>query len=301
MAELESGTLVRHASLGLGRVVALEAEAVHVFFPDSEKRFAAKLKLPFARRLLRTEGVGPDAWLEGLSAFTLDRKAGRYALAASWLTHDEAVALFLSAFPEGFAGPQGGRVACWRAAQASWAEAFGNGEGERLVGEGARAEIVRRMLRVEKTIASIQPSADAGAVKDALSHDETALPFCAALFELLSKPSPGRARFEKLFAAAGDLPVEPARQWLLATLFPFVASPGRQVLLRPRVTCEAAERLGFDIRFDASPNWATYTSLRAASAQLLENLRSKGARDFVDVESFLHVTATAKRRTKRRP
>jgi len=304
MADLLNGMLVKHTTLGVGKVVALEPNAIHVFFPDSDKRFAAKLRLPTARALLRTEGFERDAWLEGLSAFTLDPKVGRYALAARWITHEEAVEQFLAVFPGGFTdrsyvGGKGSRAAAWRAAHDRWAEAFADHEGERLVAADDIAEIVKRLLRVEEAIASLHPAADASAVKEALASEEAARPFLAALFELLSVPSPGRARFEKLFAAARDLPVDPAQQWLVATLFPFIAVPGRQVLLRPKVSVEAASRLGCDLGDHASPSWTPYAALRVLAAQLVESLAPHGAKDFVDVEGFLHVTATAKRRAAR--
>jgi hypothetical protein len=303
MADLQKGTLVQHATLGVGKIIALEANAVHVFFPDSDKRFAAKLRLPAARALLRTDGFEADAWLEGLSAFALDPEVGRYALAASWLTHEQALEQFLGVHPEGFAdaglvGP-GARIACWRAAHARWAETFGDGEIERLAG-GEVGEVVKRLLAVEKTVASLHPAADASASRDAFADAEAAGPFCAALLGLVSVPSPGRARFEKLFAAARDLPVEPAQQWLLATLFPFIASPAKHVLLRPKITCEAAVRLGHDLGDAASPNWATYAALLKLSTRLLGDLKQNGATDFFDVEAFVQVTAAAKRKSKPR-
>jgi hypothetical protein len=304
MADLQNGTLVSHATLGVGKIVALEPTAVHVFFPESDKRFAAKLRLPVARPLLRTEGFERDAWLEGLSAFTLDPKIGRYALAASWLTHEESVAQFLAVFPKAFADPayvgrKDARAACWRAAHDRWVEVFGEGKGDRLVAEDEVEKLVKRLLDVEERLAPLHPAADAHAVREALSREETSRPFCAALFELLSVPSPGRARFDKLFAASRALPVDPAQQWLVATLFPFVAAPGRHVLLRPKITCEAAARLGCDLGESTSPNGATYAALRAMSVRLLERLQPNGAKDFVDVEAFLHVTATAKSRAAR--
>lgn len=302
MTDLVNGTLVRHTSLGVGKIVALEPNAVHVFFRDGETRFAAKLRLPAARAMLRTEGFEPDGWLEGLSAFTLDAVTGRYGLAACWLTHEQAIERFLAAFPGGFTGPsylasrgKGGRAACWRSAHEAWATALGGGEAERLLSEDDVAELVRRMLKVEALIAPLHPPADEGAVEEALADEESRYPFLLALFELLSVPSAGRARFEKLFTAARSLPVEPARQWLAATIFPMVASPGRHVLLRPKVTCAAAERLGADLRYESHPNWTTYGALRALGTRLLERLAPYGASDFVDVESFFHVAASAKR------
>lgn len=304
MADIANGTLVQHKTLGIGKVVAIEANALHVFFPDSDRRFAAKLRLPAARALLRTEGVERNSWLEGLTAFSLDPALGRYALAASFLTHDAAMEQFLASFPGGFTGAayltgKNHRAPRWRAGHEAWVEAFGADGAQALSGDAK--DLAKRALKVEKPLLPIQPSAEADTVKDALSDEETAVPFWAALGELLSVPSPGRARFEKLFAAARDLPVEPGRQWLIATLFPFLASPGRHVLVRPKLTCEAASRLGCDVGDDAAPNWGTYAAVRALYVQLLEKLGPAGAADFHDVEPFLHVTATAKRRARSAP
>ncbi len=303
MAGLHNGMLVLHATLGLGKVVAVEPTAVHVFFPGGDSRFAAKLRLPAALGLLRTDGIAPDARLEGLTAFGLDPKARRYALAASWMTHDEAVAQFLAKFPGGFSdlanvvGKQA-RVARWRAAHDCWAEGLGEGQGARLLAAGDVDELVARALKVDRTLAVVHPAVDADAVRLALDGEVPARAFLAALLELLSVPSPARARFEKLFAAARELPVEADQQWLVATLFAFVASPGRHVLVRPKITFEAVERLGADVGPTEVPTWPAYEAVRTLCAQLLEELRRHGATDFVDVESFLHVTATAKRRAR---
>ena len=48
MSDLQNGMLVQHASLGLGKVIALEEKAVHVYFASSDARFATKLRLPMA-------------------------------------------------------------------------------------------------------------------------------------------------------------------------------------------------------------------------------------------------------------
>jgi hypothetical protein len=185
------------------------------------------------------------------------------------------------------------RAPRWRAASAEWTEAMGAGEGARLAAAGDVKELVKRALRVEKHVAQIQGTFEAGTLKQALEDPETALPFFQALFEALSAP-PARGRFEKLFAAADALETEAALAWPIATVFPFLADPGRHVFLSPRTACIAAERLGCDLRYDAAPNYATYAALRAFSAQLLARLAATGARDFVDVEAFLHATAASR-------
>lgn len=304
MSDLSTGMLVRHASLGVGKVVAVEPTAVHVFFPDSEKRYAAKLHLPTAKALLRSEGVEGSAWLQGLSSFSLDPVTRRYALAANWITHEQAIADFRETYPRGFLDPayvgtgagKRERAFRWRAAGAEWTEALGGGQAERLLEAGDLRELVRRVVRLERHVVLVPGTFEAGSLQEAFRDEDAAAGFFEALLGVLSVPSPARARFEKLFAATEALDVEPALAWPIATLFPFLVEPGRQVLLWPRISCPAAERLGCDLRFDPSPSWTTYSALRGFAAKLLAELQPSGARDFVDVEAFLYATATARDR-----
>jgi hypothetical protein len=299
MSDIAAGSLVKHVSLGIGKVVAVEATAVHVFFPESEKRYAAKLRWPAAGPLLTKDGVEPNAWLESLTSFALDETTGRYALAANFLSHDEAVAQFLESYPQGFPDPahaEAGagkreRAPRWRAANAEWIQAFGGGQGERLVADGELRELVRRALRVGAHVTRIPGMIEQEALEEALEPGDLVAAFFDALFGVLSAPSPIRARAEKLFAASDALGVPPEFAWPMATSFPFIADPVRQVILLPKSACGAATRLGCDLRFKSTPNWATYAALRDFSTQLLVKLQPSGARDFIDVESFLHATA----------
>ena len=63
MHEIATGTLVKHRSLGIGKVVAVEASALHVFFPESASRYAAKLRWPAVSPFLTREGFEPNTWL----------------------------------------------------------------------------------------------------------------------------------------------------------------------------------------------------------------------------------------------
>jgi hypothetical protein len=304
VSDLERGTLVQHSTLGLGKVVALEPDAVHVFFPGRGERFAAKLRLPGARAFLRVGLEERNAWLEGLTSFTLDASSGRWALPARWLTLDQAVAQFLAGQPKGFAVAPTGRAAIWRAAHQLFVDTLMNGEAERLLDAGDVRELVKRVLKVGKLVSPLHGEEERDAVEDALGDDDATRRFLRALLELVSVPSPGRARFDKLYQVAAGLPGSPPARWLLVTLFPFIARPDKHPLMRPGSTREAAERLGFDLRFDENPNWSTFAALRALSAKLLEALQGAGARDFVDVEIFAYAASTmrssgAKRVTKR--
>ena len=229
------------------------------------------------------------------------RVTGRYGLSAAWLTHDQAIAQYLELHPEGFAAKAGAtakkpdRQARWAAAHAAFEAKLGGGEGERLLAAGDLSLLVKRALDVEKHVAPLHPPSDEEAVRTAFADPDLTGPYFTALFELVADKRGSRARLDALFAAARKLPGEPPQQWLLATLFPFIAAPDRFVLLRPRATGQAADRLGCDLNAVAAPAWAPYSALRTLSLQLLEKLAPSGATDFVDVEAFLFVTGAAKR------
>jgi hypothetical protein len=79
MSEFAKGMVVRHTTLGIGRVVALEPTAIHVYFVEGERREAAKLRLSAAKVFLSPDPTARDERLENLPAFALDPVSGRWA------------------------------------------------------------------------------------------------------------------------------------------------------------------------------------------------------------------------------
>jgi hypothetical protein len=308
MSGLENGMMVQHASLGLGKVVALEEKAVHVFFAMSEGRFATKLRLPMALPLL-TQATSSNAWLSRLSGFALDETTGRYGLGGSWLSHADASARFLEAFPKGFADPGYGgddkrdRAARWRRAHRTFVETLGGGEGERLLAAGDVAGLVERALQVERIVRPLHKDAEKVSFEDALANLDAARGYFAALLELLAADASEPSPFEALAAAVAAMPAGATQEsgWQLVTLLPFVARPDVHMLLRPRFACEAGRRLGLELSYDAAPNWTTYSALRRSAELLLERLRPLGARDHVDGEVFMQVVTAKHARPKPQP
>ena len=314
MKKLAAGSLVTHRTLGTGRVVAVEATALHVFFPTSDTRYAAKLRWPSAGVFLSMDDPEPDPWLEGLSAFALDTTSGRYALAANFVSQDEAVAAYLADHPATTEPPTVSKKAAirldrrgrWRAASAAWTSAMGDGQAAKLLEDGQYPEISRRLLRIAGHAATIPGMLELEVLAEALAAGDESRQYIEALVGFLSVPSPARARFDKLATAAHTLGVPPEAAWPMVTFFPFVALPSRHALLLPRSACAGASRLGSDLRFQPVPNWSTYGRLRDLSARLLEKLAPGGATDNVDVEVFLHATgsqrpATAAKRAAAAP
>jgi hypothetical protein len=307
MIGLENGMMVQHASLGLGKVVALEEKAVHVFFAMSDGRFATKLRLPMALTLL-APAASTNAWLSRLSGFAFDEKSGRYGLGGTWLSHADAAARFLAVFPKGFADPgyagegadRRDRAARWRRAQAAYAETLGGGEGERLLAAGDIGGLVERALRIEKTVRALHKDAETVSFEDAWKDLEAARDYFAALLDFLAAKAPDQGRFEKLAASVAAMAPGVSREsgWPFVTLLPFVARPDLHMLLRPRFACDVGHRLGLELAYDPKPNWSTYSTLLRSTELLLERLRPLGARDRMDVEAFMHVVTAKQARPK---
>ena len=295
MREFAAGSLVKHHTLGMGKVVAVEPTALHVFFPASDTRYAAKLRWPAAGSFLSVGGLAPDPWLEGLTSFAMDSTAGRYALAANFITQDEAVAAYLAEHPAGFQAPAStkagpSRGARWRAAGAEWVSVMGDGQAEKLLEDGRYDELARRASRVAARAAAIPGMMEAEVLAEAFDAGDAVRHYFEALFGFLSVPTPARARFDRLSAAAVALGAPSDAAWPLVTFFPFVATPTRHAVLLHRSACNGAARLGCDLQYQDAPRWVTYERLRDLSSRLLEKLAPSGAQDLVDVECFLHAT-----------
>ncbi len=310
MTSLENGMLVQHASLGLGKIVAVEPKAVHVVFATHDARSATKLRLPMALSYL-SPSTAPNARLAGLSGFALDERTGRYERAAVWLSHADAVARFTHSFPLAFADPayvagekgRGDRAFRWRRAHLAYVEAFGEGRGERLLDAGDVAGLVERMLKVERIVRTLHRDAEKTSFDAGFANPVAARGFFAALFDLVAAEGPDRAKFEALATATAALApaAAPESRWPAITLLPFVARPDVHMLLRPHFACDVSERLGLELAYDAEPNWHTYVSLLKGCEQLLEKLRPLGARDHVDVEAFMHAATAKQARPKPQP
>jgi hypothetical protein len=77
MTSLDNGMLVQHASLGLGKVIAVERSAVHVVFAAQGDHVATKLRLPLAFAFL-SPAAPATVWPHPITAFALDEDARRY-------------------------------------------------------------------------------------------------------------------------------------------------------------------------------------------------------------------------------
>jgi len=115
-----------------------------------------------------------------------------------------------------------------------------------------------------------------------------------ALFDLIHGGDAFGARLERFTAALDQAPQRQTRlaKWPVATLFPFVADPGRHLVVKPNLMKRAAERLGFELAYQSRPNARTYAAVMDYVGWLQGELASWRPRDLIDVQGFLWVTCS---------
>lgn len=156
-----------------------------------------------------------------------------------------------------------------------------------LIAAGDHAEVGRRALRVIGETDLVFPR-EAISLRNALQTEENQRAFAESLRALLY----GEADAGTRFAAFCDrLAALGAAKWPLATYFPFVAFPEREMFLKPTVTRRVAEMLGFELNYSVEPNWLTYSKLLELSRYLFDSLAGLRPRDMIDVQSFIWCVA----------
>jgi hypothetical protein len=114
-----------------------------------------------------------------------------------------------------------------------------------------------------------------------------------ALADVLAHDVPEEKSFtsylDLLQAAPSKTPGKNAITWPIATILPYLANPASHLFLKPIATQAAAERLGFDLQYQAALNWKTYQRALELAEGLQAALASHGCRDLIDVQSFMWV------------
>jgi hypothetical protein len=79
--------------------------------------------------------------------------------------------------------------------------------------------------------------------------------------------------------------------WPTATYFPFLWQPEKHMFLNPTVTRDFAERIGhpFQYEYEAEVSADTYQSLLDLASETMKALEPLGAKDMIDVQSFIWV------------
>lgn len=68
-----------------------------------------------------------------------------------------------------------------------------------------------------------------------------------------------------------------------------IAQPEKHFFLKPNVTKSAAQKYGFDFRYQSKPNWNTYANLLEFAETVRRDLRDLRPCDMIDIQSFIWV------------
>ena len=298
MNAFKPGQLVRHdghAEWGLGRILMIDGQKAHAFFLNQPGNAAILFQTKDDGSPLKLAPEQSDPWLDNLPPFGM--KDGRLRLSQVRLTKAQAMEKFCRRFPLGFRDEtyltdpkHGERQNKWQAHEL-FLELLGNGEAARLLAAESIDELARRVFVVAISTNLLHPSWDKAPLKDALKSSDALRPYLSALVDVVTADKPNQATFDAHVAALEKLPQPgtPVASWPGATIIPYLAQPDRHMLLRPSVTQHAAERFGIELNYVPRPNWRTYSSLLGMAAQLFKDLKPHGARDYIDVQSFIWV------------
>lgn len=297
MNEYVEGLIVKHPVFGLGKIVALHSNKAHIHFRDDGQD---SRHLSLASPLLKIADVQADPQLDSLPPF----RDGKFATKAKRVPWNDGIEEFRRHFSGAFSDPlyigtgnlkekgTGERSYKW-AAHELWLAQLGDGGAEDLVSRGEVEEFAKRVLAIVGSTNLLSPF-EAMALRDGLQDEEPAQRFFEALLGCLDH-GPAPETFAPLADAVLGLPAKKGRArvatWPVLTILPFLARPDRFMFLKPEITTQCAERMRFDLHYDSSLRWVTYDRLMKLSELLLEKLRPLGARDYIDVQSFMWVIA----------
>ena len=173
-----------------------------------------------------------------------------------------------------------------------WEEVLHQAEFRRLLAKREYAEIAARAVRVEqRSRHSMIFSFEKMALRDAIKSAAGARAFATGLYEFLHGRGSDEARFIAWRDIVAALPRKQTRvlTWPLVTVFGFIAQPDRHIFLKPNVTKIAAQKYGFNFRYESKPSWETYASLLEFAETIRRDVRDLKPRDMIDLQSFIWV------------
>ena len=199
---------------------------------------------------------------------------------------------FLRFFPAGFHDEtyvDWERGYKWEAHE-RWCELLRRASFQSLLDAGEYATIAKYAVSVEART-NLLFSFEKMALRDAVKEKAGARRFAQGLWDFLYGDGSDQERFELWVEAIALLPRRQTRvlTWPMATIWGFVAQPDKHIFLKPMVTRRAALEYGFEFRYQSRPNWDTYVSMLEFAEQVREDQRDLGARDMIDLQSFMWV------------
>lgn len=171
-----------------------------------------------------------------------------------------------------------------------WEASLGEKAFRKLLKAGQFDEIARLAVGIESRT-NLLFSFEKMALRDAVRMGDGARQFAEGLYDFLYGRKQDPARFERWCDVVAGLPRRQTRvlTWPVVTVFGFIATPERDIFVKPNVTKIAAREYGYDFEYRSKPNWETYASILAFAETIRRDLKDLRPRDMIDLQSFMWV------------
>lgn len=293
MESLHVGTLVINPLMpdwGPGKIVKSESNRVHVVWRDLSDR-AARIMVTSA---VQRAADQHDDILDNLPP--LVEKDGKLLLPKARVTFKQAVDKFFEYFPQGFDDPRflgDSKFKGERLYKVAAHEYFVTQLGGKRFCELLNNDLSALVKEVERCVGKVNVlhMTESAAFSEGLRDARAAFRYLEALANVLEAEEISESIYVPYVDAVCGLPASRAKtaKWTIATIVPFLAQPERHMFLKPEVTRNAADSLGFELNYRAEPNWLTYKCLLRMAHIYREMLAEHKPRDFIDVQSFFYV------------
>ncbi len=293
----ETGQIVQHAALpelGRARIEAVVGENLHLLF-----EIAGGGELRVFKGSNEGLSLSKDQSQQGFPQRkpsllgVTKRKSSKPKAAAkaknAW-SFDEAWAVFSKKYPNGFEDPKyiKDEREYKTAAVARCKEEFSAANVAKLKSANDPAAVdaafgkVYEGLNLLHVIEWLQ-------FRKALKASPASVQLLDIYADVIKEGSLSEAQFNRLLACFDAMGLGKGK-WTLLTLWPYLAAHKGFLFLKPTITKTAAEGMGISLNYDAKPNYLTYQSAISLYDKLWSALEPKGAKDWVDIQSFIWVS-----------
>lgn len=288
------GVLVEHTVWRRGKVIEIISPYAIIHFPalaDSPQGPQRKLREDAPQ--LTKSSVQSDPELDGIETGPgKPKKVSKRKVKDLTNLLDEAVVWFQETYPAKFEDEKllDADYRNKRAAQETFAANFADGRGSALVDQAQNAQIAGLLDGIYRATNVLSPFEVKAVHKAFVKGDESATKVLGSTLAFVA--GPGHGTFKAMAEAVSQLPADGGKvnTWPIVTLLPFLAAPHKFLALKPTNTELIATRMAFNMKYDSTPNWETYDATLRMANQLFERLKPLGAKDMIDVQTFMIVT-----------
>ena len=293
------GVLVDHVLWGPGKVIEVNPPHFVAYFPSLEGTMQGpRRKLQLAASQIAVSAVQSSPTLDRIHVGRPKTRKAAGGMAPKRPTFagrslSEAIDWFQQTYPGLFmdAALHRDELEYKRNANHRAVELFGDGRGRALLETGQLGEIAVGLDELYNAT-NIPSRFEIMAIHDGLKDPGAAARLLDAILNL--SDSPNASTFEALCAAVSSLPAPVGGSrvltWPNVTIIPFLLDPRRLMVLKPEISQAMAARSAIELLYSSAPRWHCYEALHRMSESLLEELKPFGAKDFIDVQSFMWVT-----------